>query len=76
MKVKAYICTTDWNTELPMGNNDIKVFTTLNSLKANRTCWKECGIVEIEIIRKRTVLKGKGWESQIEQLKNRKKSKR
>lgn len=59
MKIKAYLCTTDWNTELPvMQANDVRIFTSLSELKKQRTCWPECGIIEIEIKKKRTVKKG------------------
>lgn len=62
MKIKGYICGTDWNTELPLGANDVKVYTDLKILKRDRTCYPECGIVQIEIIKKRTVQKGTNFK--------------
>lgn len=58
MKIKAYLCTTDWNTELPLGVNDVKIYTSLKTLKNQRTCYKECGIVQIEITKKKVIQKG------------------
>lgn len=58
-KIKAYICTTDWNTELPvLKANDVNIYMNLKTFKKERTCWKECGIVEIHITKKRIVKKG------------------
>ena len=57
-KVKAYLCQTDWDTDIPMGAQDIKIVTNLKHLKQTRKCVKECGIVEVEIKLKRVVKKG------------------
>lgn len=59
MKVKAYMCGTDWNTDLPLGANDVKLYTSLEVFKKTRTCWQECGIVEVKIIKTKTIKKGK-----------------
>lgn len=52
------MCGTDWSTDLPLGAQDIKIFTDLKKFKKSRTCYKECGIVQVEIIKKKSVLKG------------------
>lgn len=59
-KIKAYMCQTDWNTDLPLGANDVKLYTSLKALKRARSCVKECGIVEVEVKLKRLVKKGTG----------------
>ena len=58
MYIKGYICGTDWSTELPNGAQDVKLYTSLKTLKRERTCWQECGIVELKITKKRVVKKG------------------
>lgn len=57
-KVKAYLCQTDWDTDIPCGAQDIKIVTNLKHLKKTRQCVKECGIVEVEIKLKRIISKG------------------
>jgi len=54
MKIKAYMCGTDWSCDLPLGAQDIKIYTNLKKFKKDR----ECGIIEIEIVKKRIVKKG------------------
>lgn len=61
MKIKAYICGTDWNTDLPLGAQDVQLYTDLKKFKASRTCYKECGIVEVEVEFKKRIMKGTGW---------------
>jgi hypothetical protein len=46
-KRKSYICMTDYQHGL--GECAIKVYPTIKSLKKACLCWKECGIVELEI---------------------------
>ena len=46
---KSYVCGVDWQHEIGEGPNDIKLYSSLKVLKKERTCWKECGIVELDI---------------------------
>lgn len=49
-KIIAYICETDWNHEIDPDNADPpEFFSTIKRLKKNRTCWRECGIVQVEV---------------------------
>ena len=52
---KSYVCGVDWQHEIGEGPNDIKLYSSLAVLKKERTCWKECGIVELDIRVKRWV---------------------
>lgn len=56
--IKAYMCGIDWSCDLPLGANDVKLYTSLSAIKRNRTCIKECGIVEVRVTKVRNVLKG------------------
>lgn len=38
-----YVCGVAWQFD-----PDFNVFKTIRDLKINRTCWKECGILEIK----------------------------
>lgn len=59
MKIKAYLCTTDWDTELPSFKaNDVKIYMSLKVLKEERPCWNQCGVVQIEIKKIKQVVKG------------------
>lgn len=52
---KSYVCGVDWQHEIGEGPNDVKLYSSLEVLKKERTCWKECGIVELDIRVKRWV---------------------
>ena len=61
-KLTAYICETDYNHEFDPDNADLPQFySTVKSLKKDRSCWRECGIVEVEVRVKliKSVRKGK-----------------
>jgi hypothetical protein len=45
---KSYVCGVDWQHEIGECN-DVKLFSSIKALKKARTCWEECGIVELEI---------------------------
>ena len=53
-RVLGYICGIDYQHEL--GECDITIYATLESLKKKTKCWKECGIVELG------VNDGEGWK--------------
>lgn len=46
--LKGYLCGND-PCDISMGANDVVIFSSIEALKKKRTCWKECGIIEIEI---------------------------
>ena len=45
---KSYVCGVDWQWEIGECN-DVKLYSSPEALKKDRTCWEECGIVELEI---------------------------
>jgi hypothetical protein len=55
---KVYVCGVDWQHEIGEAP-DVIVYPSIESLKKHRTCWKECGIIELEVKKVRTVTKGK-----------------
>ncbi len=55
---KGYMCGTAFHIE--MLHTDIEVYPSVKLLKNSTRCWKECGIIQIEITEKRTVFKGSG----------------
>ncbi len=58
--LKAYVCIATIDTDLHFGAPSITLYPSLKDLKAERSCWKECGIYELEIKVKRIVKKPKG----------------
>ena len=44
----SYICGVDWQHEVGECN-DVQLYSSIKALKKARTCWEECGIVELEI---------------------------
>lgn len=46
---RSYVCGVDFQHEIGDGANDVKLYSSLEVLKKERTCWKECGIVELDI---------------------------
>ena len=52
-----YACGVDWQHEIgeaPDLEGKMPLYSSVEELKAKRTCWKECGIVELR-------LDFKGW---------------
>ena len=46
----AYMCGVDYQHELDEDHNDfVKLYPNLEAFKANKTCWKECGIVKVQV---------------------------
>lgn len=58
-RARGFMCKTDFDYEVgnAMGGN--KVYPSVRDLKANQGCWKECGIVEVEVSLRRVV----AWEN-------------
>lgn len=54
-KKKAYMCATDYHYELESRKSPSQIFGSIESLKSHKKCWKDCGIVEIEIYIKRII---------------------
>ncbi len=46
---KVYVCGVDWQHELGEVSDYTKVYSTVEDLKRQRSCWEECGIVELEV---------------------------
>ena len=46
--MKKYLCGIAWRHELGNTNMDGYIHDSVEDLKANHTCWVECGIVEVE----------------------------
>lgn len=46
----AYMCGVDYQHELASDQPGmVPIYTTVKSLKRERTCWRGCGIVQVEI---------------------------
>ncbi len=46
---KVYICSIDWEHELGEVTDHTKVYSSVEDLKRQHTCWKSCGITEVEV---------------------------
>lgn len=48
---KAYMCATDFNTEWTLNPSAEcpEMYKTQAALKRERACWRECGIVEVQV---------------------------
>jgi hypothetical protein len=53
----VYACKTTWDFD--MGEDVVKVYDSIEALKRDRTCWEECGIVELEVTLKNVIEEGK-----------------
>lgn len=57
---KAYICQTAFNHDLADDNyGTVKIYGSLDAIKADTTCWEECGIYEISINVEKVKVKAK-----------------
>lgn len=45
---KIYVCGVDWQHEVGEAS-DVRMYASIKKLKQERSCWKECGIVELEV---------------------------
>jgi len=56
--IKLYTCGVDWQHEIGQASDlegKMPLYSTIEDLKRKRTCWKECGIVEVELKLKKWV---------------------
>lgn len=53
--VKGFMCMVDWEFELGDAVGGNSVYGSVPDLKKHRKCWKECGIVEVEVRLRRVV---------------------
>ena len=63
-KAKAYMCATDFDIELPWNKTAEfpELYRTIKALKKDRSCWRECGIIEVQVLFERNVLIGSMYE--------------
>lgn len=50
--MKLYICGVDWQHEIGEAHDlegKMPFYSTIKELKRDRRCWKECGILEVEV---------------------------
>jgi hypothetical protein len=57
---KAFMCSTDFDIDIPWNRTaDFPtLYRTIKALKAERKCWVDCGITEVEVKFKRVVKRG------------------
>jgi hypothetical protein len=56
-RVIGYMCGVDFDTELGLNADGNRVFPSVKALKRAMSCWKSCGIVEVEVRARRMVVK-------------------
>lgn len=52
MSKTVYACGVDWQHEIgeaPDIEGNMPLYSTIEELKKDRTCWKSCGIVELTL---------------------------
>jgi hypothetical protein len=47
--VMGYMCLTDWRHEIGHNYNGNIIYPSLKALKEQRSCWKQCGVVEVTV---------------------------
>jgi hypothetical protein len=57
---KVYVCGVDWRHEIGEAVN-VNVYDSVESLKKRKTCWKNCGIVELEVRFSKQIEPEKPW---------------
>lgn len=48
-KMTLYLCGVDWQHELGEASDGTKLYPNLESIKHYRKCWKECGVVKVNV---------------------------
>lgn len=51
----AYICKTDYYHELGSALDPTQIFSSLESLKLHKKCWKDCEVFQIEMSIKKSI---------------------
>lgn len=62
---KLYACDIDWRHEIGEASDlegTMPLYSSLEILKKKHPCWKECGVVELELTKVRTVSEPKERE--------------
>ena len=57
-RVIGYMCKIDWSCELGSNYYGNTVYPSIESLKADHEMWEECGIVEVEVTFRDTIVEG------------------
>lgn len=64
---KGYVCTTAVQWEL--GETDVKVYDSIDSLKRHNKCHKECGITELTITVSKEITQGRPFNEKTNRKK-------
>lgn len=46
---RGFMCLTDWVHEMGHASDGNRVYPSLRALKEHQRCWKQCGVVEVEV---------------------------
>ena len=57
-KLKAYMCGTS-TTDLHFEKPSVELYSSIKALKKERKCWRECGILELDLSKAKLIFKGK-----------------
>lgn len=52
----GYMCMIDFEDELGRASGGSKVYASIEDLKENHSCWQSCGIVEVEVVFRKTIV--------------------
>jgi hypothetical protein len=55
----GYCCGIDYTWELGEALGGVKVYASVEDLKEDHKCWKECGIVEVEVTKTKVIEKAR-----------------
>jgi hypothetical protein len=69
VKRKFYMCGVDWQHEIgeaPDLEGRMPIYSTVEELKAKRTCWPECGILEIVMTESQWIVKQDLYKKSID----------
>lgn len=56
--VVGYMCTTNWEYELGAACGGNRIYPSIEDLKENSKCWKQCGITEVKTKFSKMIAKG------------------
>ena len=61
--MKVYICGTDARYHIPDDADGINIYFSVESMKERCSCWRECGITELELdCENPVVIEPENWE--------------
>lgn len=66
LTVNGFMCLTDWQHEIGEASDGQPVYASVKDLMEHRSCWQECGVIEVQVSAVRIVIPGDMWRKDVD----------